>query len=166
MHAQERSFLRERYDAPSWYGRSRYDTQRIKDVGFIGLEIPGWVLHRSRQLQSNTTTITKSIWMQKNDDATLIAVDLYACSSVRGAHDRLLELLGSMQSPNVTRQKSKTIRADVRFGYDSTMAVLSCANFVALVRNAGSKIVNVRRPMSAVEAFLTNRLRLKRSKIR
>jgi hypothetical protein len=143
MHAGQKEFLEERFGAKEWRGRSESGRRVLKGFRFDGAELKGWKLLRFKDSEEGKTKILRSMWSRGDEADELLAVDVFVATSVKDAHETLLEALGNMQSGAIERKTEKNTPGDVAFGLANTMIVFARANVVVLVRNAGRKVVPV-----------------------
>jgi hypothetical protein len=143
MHAAQKEFLEERFGAKEWRGRSESGRRVLKGFRFDGAELKGWKLLRFKDSEEGKTKILRSMWSRGDEADELLAVDVFVATSVKDAHETLLEALGNMQSGAIERKTEKNTPGDVAFGLANTMIVFARANVVVLVRNAGRKVVPV-----------------------
>jgi hypothetical protein len=143
MHAAQKEFLEERFGAKEWRGRSESGRRVLKGFRFDGAELKGWKLLRFKDSEEGKTKILRSMWSRGDEADELLAVDVFVATSVKDAHETLLEALGNMQSGAIERKTEKNTPGDVAFGLANTMIVFARANVVILVRNAGRKVVPV-----------------------
>jgi hypothetical protein len=143
MHAGQKEFLEERFGAKEWRGRSESGRRVLKGFRFDGAELKGWKLLRFKDSEEGKTKILRSMWSRGDEADELLAVDVFVSTSVKDAHETLLEALGNMQSGAIERKTEKNTPGDVAFGLANTMIVFARANVVILVRNAGRKVVPV-----------------------
>jgi len=156
MHAEQRRFLEERYDASAWHGRSPRRGRPLKGFTFEGVEIPGWALLRTQRDDREEPPAIRSIWSRGED--RLLAVDLFECASVKAAHDQLIEALGNFESDAIERQAEKGAPGDVAFALGDTMVLFARGNLVVLIRNAGRTAVSVRKVARELDGLLGERL--------
>ena len=143
MHAAQKEFLEERFGAKEWRGRSESGRRVLKGFRFDGAELKGWKLLRVKDSEEGKAKTIRSMWSRGDEADELLAVDVFVSTSVKDAHETLLEALGNVQSGAVERKAEKNTPGDVAFGLANTMIVFARANVVVLVRNAGRKVVPV-----------------------
>jgi hypothetical protein len=143
MDAEQREYLQKRYRASDWASRSKHSHRVIKDLHFDGSEIRRWKMQRARRDQQARPPAIHSIWSHGDSTSELLAIDVFECSSVKAAHDQLIEALGNMESDAVNRQVDKGSPGEIAFGLGDTMMLFSRSNVVVLIRNAGPKVVPV-----------------------
>jgi hypothetical protein len=143
MHAGQKRFIEQRFDASKWYGHVERSRRVIKNFTFDGSEILGWTLERVQRDESARPLAIRSLWRQGESTSELLAVDAFECASVKAAHDQLIEALGNIESNAVERRTGKNAAGDVSFGLRDTMVLFARANLVVLIRNAGPTVVRV-----------------------
>lgn len=158
MHAGQRRFIEQRFDARRWYGHGGRRRRLIKNFGFDGSEILGWTMERVRRDESAQPTAIRSLWRQGESISELLAVDVFECASVKAAHDQLIEALGNFESDAVERRTGKNAVGDVSFGLRDTMVLFARANLVMLIRNAGQTVVRVNAVAREIDKRLLRRL--------
>jgi hypothetical protein len=140
MQAEHRRFLEQRYGVEKWFGRSE-SRGAVKAFVFAGSELRGWSLLRT-ELRVGDHAAVHSMWQHDETADALLAIDVFECASVPAAHDRLLEILATMQS-NELELRLGGAPGDVAFGLRDTMLLFARANVVVHVRNAGRNVVDV-----------------------
>jgi hypothetical protein len=155
MHTDQKEFLQDKYDAAAWHGRGRRGQRLLKDFSFTGSEIHGWTLHRIRRDEYTKPVAIHSFWRHGDSAGELVAIDVFECTTVKAAHDQLLEALGNMESDAVKRHDEKNSPGDVAFGLGRTMVLFARANLVVLIRNAGPDVVHVEAIARGLDARLT-----------
>lgn len=143
MQAAQKEFLEERFGAKQWRGRSESGRRLLKGFRFEGSELKGWKLLRVKDSEEGKTMILRSMWRPGDDADELVAVDVFVSTTVKDAHETLLEALANVQSGAMERKTEKNAPGDVAFGLANTMIVFARANVVVLVRNAGRTVVPV-----------------------
>jgi hypothetical protein len=151
MQAEHRRFLEQRYDVESWFGHSE-SGGNVKAFAFTGLELGGWSLVRT-ELRVADHAAVHSMWRHDEAADALLAIDVFECASVPAAHDRLLEILATMQS-NELELRVGPAPGDIAFGLRDTMLLFARANVVVHVRNAGRVVVDVDPVARALDARL------------
>lgn len=158
MDAGQKEYLEERYSAKEWHGRSQYAKRTIKGFAFAGSEVRGWRVQRTERDDSAKLPVTHSLWFRSDAATEILSIDLWECSSIRAAHDALLEALANMQSGEIERRTGTNAPGDVAFGLKDTMVLFARVNLVVLIRNAGPKVVLVGAIAAGIDAVLIERL--------
>ena len=143
MHAAQKEFLEERYDAKDWHGHTGSGRRLVKEFRFEGSELKSWKLLKKKHGEQDGAQVVRSMWSRGDDRNELLSIDVFVCGSVKAAHEALLEALGNMQSGAIERKKEKTTPGDVAFGLANTVVVFARANVVVVVRNGGATLVPV-----------------------
>jgi len=162
MDAEQREYLQKRYRASDWASRGKRSHRVIKDFNFDGSEIRRWKMQRIRHDQQARPPVIHSIWSHSDSTSELLAIDVFECSSVKAAHDQLIEALGNLESDAVNRRSDKGSPGEIAFGLGDTMILFSRSNVVVLIRNAGSKVVPVSGVARELDAALVRELQNKR----
>jgi hypothetical protein len=162
MDAEQREYLQKRYRTSDWSGGGGRTHRLIKGFVFDGSEIRRWRLQRLRQDQQMMPPVIHSIWGHGESTNELLAIDVFECTSVKTAHNQLIEALGNMETNAVTRRADKSAPGEVAFGLGDTMILFSRANVVVLIRNAGPTVVPVNAIARELDAVLVQRLQNKR----
>jgi hypothetical protein len=92
----------------------------------------------------------------------LLAIDVFECSSVKAAHDQLIEAIGNMESDALTRRFDKGSPGEIAVGLGDTMILFSRSNVVVLIRNAGPTVVPVDGIARELDALLVRQIQTKR----
>jgi hypothetical protein len=143
MHAAQKEFLEDRYEAKEWHGHSGSGKRLVKEFHFGGSELKSWKLLQVKHSEQDGAKVLRSMWSHGDDTNELLSIDVFVCSSVKAAHEAVLEALANMQSGAIERKKEKNTPGDVAFGLANTVIVFARANITVLVRNAGPTIVPV-----------------------
>jgi hypothetical protein len=143
MHAAQKEFLEDRYEAKEWHGHSGSGKRLVKEFHFEGSELKSWKLLQVKHSEQDGAKVLRSMWSHGDDTNELLSIDVFVCSSVKAAHEAVLEALANMQSGAIERKKEKNTPGDVAFGLANTVIVFARANITVLVRNAGPTIVPV-----------------------
>lgn len=159
MHAEQKKFLDKHHRASEWHGRSENRSQMLKGFVFDGSELRGWTLERVLRDEIARTVAIRSLWRRGKSTDELLAVDVFECSSIKAAHDQVLEALSNVESNAVERQAGKIAFGDVTFALGDTMVLFARANMVVWVRNAGLKVVAVNQVARTLDALLSRRLK-------
>ena len=160
MQPEQKRFLEKRYDAPAWQGHNKHGKRVVKGFCFDKDELAGWTLHRQHE-ESGKPPAIRSLWHRGDATKSLLAIDLFECSSVDAALDQLIEVLGNVQSNAVERRTGKNAPGEVTFGLGETMVLFSRANIVVFIRNAGPKVARVAEIAQALDASIVRRLEAK-----
>jgi len=131
--------------AQSDWLEARYDFAQWRDVpaaepGLVGIgfrfrgdELPGWGLHRARDVRvAGLPPAILSIWTPADGGAALVAADLWECATAEGARAQLLRLLAEFQGPRLERMPAP---GDVAFGFGSAAALFARGNYAVQVRS-------------------------------
>lgn len=152
MHSGHKRYLEQRYAAGEWFGRGAAGRRRmIADFAFSGSELRGWTLLRAEREEGADPPAIRTFWQRGDEALELLSIEVWLCGSTRTAHDQLLEVLANMQSDAIERHKGL---GDIAFALNDTMALFARANVVVLLRNAGSKTVQVMPVARAVDELL------------
>ena len=143
MHAAQREALEEHFRAKDWYGHSDSGRRVIRSFQLEGSELKGWKLLKITRSEGEGVVSIRSMWSHGDNTNELLAIDVSVCTSVKAAHDTLLEALGNMQSGAIERKTERNMPGDIAFGLANTMIAFARANLVVLVRNAGPAVVPV-----------------------
>jgi hypothetical protein len=119
-------------------------------------------MQRIRHDQRARPPAIHSIWSHDDSTSELLAIDVFECSSVKAAHDQLIEALGNLESDAVNRRSDKGSPGEIAFGLGDTMILFSRSNVVVLIRNAGPKVVPVSGVARELDAVLVRELQNKR----
>jgi hypothetical protein len=164
MDPGQEKYLRERYRAREWYGRSQYAKRTIKGFAFSGSEIRYWKIQRIERDERSKPPAIHSLWLRSEAAAEILSVDVWEASSIKAAHDQLIEVLANMQAGAIERRTQTTAPGDVAFGLDvdfglkDTMVLFARVNLVVLTRNAGPKVVSVGAIAAGIDAVFIKRL--------
>ena len=120
--------------------------------------MPGWVLQRVQLDERAQPPVLRSLWSRGDTMSALLAIDVFECASVRGAHEQLLEALGNIESDTVERRTAPNAPGDVAFALADTLVLFARANVVVLLRNAGPTVVSVDEVARELDALLMQRL--------
>ena len=127
-------WLQERYEFAGWRESSGTEPS-VVGIGFrfLGNELPGWRLHRSRSLQvAGAPPAVLSIWAPEPAAAGLLAVDVYEASTASNARTQLLKLLGEFQGPLLERDATV---GEVGFRAASGALLFVRGNYAVQVRS-------------------------------
>ena len=91
------------------------DPESLKGFRFDGSELPGWALQRVQLDERAQPPVLRSLWSRGDTMSALLAIDVFECASVRGAHEQLLEALGNIESDTVERRTAPNAPGDVAF---------------------------------------------------
>ena len=83
------------------------------------------------------------MWQQVTSAEALLRLDLVEAASATAARELLLELLGQFQSPQIQRLADPPAGELAFSAPGDTVILFSRANVVAMVRNAGRRVVPV-----------------------
>jgi len=158
MHAAQKKFLEERFDAKKWFGSSNSGRPFLKEFRFSGSEIKGWKLLKVKDTEEASNRVAHSMWSRGDKIDELLSIDVFVSGSVKSAHEMLLEALGNMQSGSIERKMEKNTPGDVAFGLANTMITFARANLVAVIRNAGRTIVPVGTVARELDSEIKRRL--------
>jgi hypothetical protein len=159
MHAEQKKFLDQHHRTSEWHGRSENRSQMLKGFAFDGSELRGWTLERVLRDEIARTVAIRSLWRRGKSTDELLAVDVFECSSIKAAHDQVLEALSNVESNAIERQPGKIAFGDVTFALGETMVLFARANMVVWVRNAGLKVVAVNQVARTLDSVLSRRLK-------
>ncbi|HYL86935.1 MAG TPA: hypothetical protein VE263_22110 [Candidatus Angelobacter sp.] len=143
MHAAQKEALEQHFGAKDWHGRSESGRRLIKEFRFQELEFKGWRLLKVKHAEQGAANVIRSMWSRADRVEEMLSMDVFLCTSVKSAHEVLLEVLGDMESGAIERKTEKNTPGDVAFGLANTMIAFARANLVAVVRNAGRAVVPV-----------------------
>jgi len=88
---------------PSQTSPQRHHPRRLGD---------SWLtLLRVRRDERAEPPAVRSLWRRSESTSELLAIDMFECPSVKGAHDQLLEALGNVESGAVERQTGRRLSA-------------------------------------------------------
>ena len=90
-----------------------------------------------------TRAASQSMWQEDAAADALLRVDLLEASSGTAARELVLELLGEFQSPEIKRVADPRAGELAFSGPGETAILFARANLVAMVRNAGRRVVQV-----------------------
>jgi hypothetical protein len=157
MDAGKKRFLEERYGAADWpaHGRSR---RAQREFSLTGAKLRGWTLMRLRRDEGAEPAEIHSLWRRGEEDNELLAIDVFACASVKAAREQLLAALGNFQSDAIERRSEKNAPGEIAFALGDTMVLFARANLAVLIRNAGPKVVRVGVVARELDAWLERRL--------
>jgi len=157
MHGAQKEFLEERFSAKKWHGRSDSGRRLVKEFHLAGSEIKAWKLLKVKETEEGNKII-RSIWSRGGNTDELLSIDVFVASSIKGAHERVLEALGNMQSGAITQKTEKNTPGDVAFGLTNTMITFARANLVVVIRNAGATLMPVGNIARDVDLQIQRRL--------
>jgi hypothetical protein len=158
MDAAQRTYLEKQYRASEWHGRSQYPNRTIKGFAFTGSEVRGWKILRTERDERANPSATHSFWIRSAAAPEILSIDLWECSSIKSAHDALLEALANMQSGEIERRTGASAPGDVAFALKDTMVLFARVNLAVLIRNAGPKVVSVVASAVGIDAVIVARL--------
>jgi hypothetical protein len=158
MDTGQKAFLEQRYNAKAWYGRGGRSRRMLRGFSFAGSELSGWSLQRVRSDERAQPPVLRSLWSRGDALSELLAVDVFECASVRGAHEQLLEVLGNIESDAVEQRTGPDAPGEVAFAFAETLVLFARVNVVALLRNAGPIVVSVYEVARELDALLVQRL--------
>lgn len=158
-----RLILEKRFNFKSWQGTNLLSENLfLWKFKFLGDELSNWTMKSSGVVNvENEPRLAQSLWEPKNShpqsapmpgtfDPTIppppdnrVSIEVYECDSLQDAHAYLIDVLGTMTSPQIAQLPTPPV-GDVAFsaGQDY-MLLFSLANLVVLVRNEGRDLVDV-----------------------
>lgn len=157
MEPEELERLKHEHGFDAWGGRTTLEENLfIWRFFLVGDEFPDWKAHRLRPIETETgPSVIQSFWRPKETDGDVfLRMDVYESESRIAAHEFLLHHLGTFQSPMLTRDDKEPV-GDVSFATSERYCVvLSRANVVIVLRNAGKDLI----PVSGVAQDLDRHL--------
>ena len=152
-----RDQLRKRFDFDAWKSAPR-GAADVSTGGLIevGSELGRWIARRAEPVKVPGARVAyRSMWQEAASAETLLRLDLLEAASATAGRELLLELLGQFQSPQIQRLANPPA-GDLAFGAPGdTVIVFSRGNVVAMVRNAGRRVVAVADFARLVDSRLT-----------
>jgi hypothetical protein len=116
----------------------------IREFNFVGDELPGFRLERSRRLaDEGEVPVVRSFWVEKAQSTSVLRIDAYECSSAIEAGEGVVTLLDEFQLPGM--EKVSDWGSDV-FSFansEKLTALFAVANIVFLVRNVGETTLQI-----------------------
>ena len=145
MDEMVREQLRKRFEFDAWKSAPR-GAAKASTVGLIevGTKLGRWTARRAEKVSvPGARAAYRVMWQRAAATEALLRLDLIEAPSATGARALLLELLGQFQSPQIQRLPAPPA-GDVAFGAPGdTVLLFARGNVVAMVRNAGRRIVPV-----------------------
>ncbi|TMC52419.1 MAG: hypothetical protein E6J20_12205 [Chloroflexi bacterium] len=145
MDEKLRSELRHRFDFDTWKTAPRAVAElSIGGLIEVGSELGRWTVRKMQPLKvPGTRAASQSMWQEDAAADALLRVDLLEASSGTAARELVLELLGEFQSPEIKRVADPRAGELAFSGPGETAILFARANLVAMVRNAGRRVVQV-----------------------
>jgi hypothetical protein len=145
MDEKVREQLRKRFDFKAWKSAPR-GVAKVSTGGLIevGSALGSWTAIRAAPISvPGARAAHLSMWQQGASSEALLRLDLVDGASATAAREMVLELLGQFESPQIQRLPNPPA-GDLAFGAPgNTVIVFSRGNVVAMVRNAGRRVVPV-----------------------
>jgi hypothetical protein len=145
--------LSKAYSFAGWSEPERGASVFVSGLFLSGWELPGWRLAKAHRTQADGPAAVLALWGQSEGaEGAMVRVDLLETASRKAARQELLRVLGEFQAPILERSGGV---GEVQFGDREGRVVLFLrGNVVALVRNAGRKLVRVSAQAGALDALL------------
>lgn len=171
MKVNHYSGLKARFNFDEWRDRNTLIEQLfLWQFFFKGDEFPNWQAIRVRELGAppageaalaldedigEAPRLIQSVWRPSTGRiGAAFSVDSYECSSRSAAHELLIRILGTFQSPLIAQPSEPTV-GDVTFIYPGNGIILFArANHAIVVRNLGETSI----PMMDLAAQLDKEL--------
>ncbi|MBR0899589.1 hypothetical protein JQ616_31950 [Bradyrhizobium tropiciagri] len=153
MDPEQRRFLKKKYGAAAW-PRVKSRIGRRKSLNLQDLTLPNARLIKLSRTDTTRPSRVHAIWQLNDDPDCMIAVSVSVWASVGATHDELLNLLGTIQSGDVTQDADQSAIGEIGFSIHDTMNLFATGNVVVMVRNAGKHVVSVRRISEIVDLFI------------
>jgi len=158
LHPDQRRRLEAEHGFAEWRGEAGAPGgAAIRDFEFKGDELPGWELTRVRRNEALEPPRLDSFWRPAAGGEALLGVQIVERPSAAAARETLLERLGEVQSAALKRLADPAI-GEVAFGQEFSVMFVR-GNVVALVRNAGPRVVTVTEAARQVDAAISRALR-------
>lgn len=145
MDARSRQQLEKMFAFDSWKAAPR-GAARVAIGGLVevGSELDGWTARRFDPVKvPGARAANQSMWQKGRSAEALLRLDLVEATSATASRELLLELLGQFQSPQIQRVTDPPA-GDLAFSAPGDAVILfSRGNVVAMVRNAGRRVVPV-----------------------
>jgi hypothetical protein len=164
MDEKVREQLRNRFDFKAWRSAPR-GAVKVSTGGLVevGSELGRWTARRAAPINvPGARAAYLSMWQQGASSEALLRLDLVESASATAAREVVLELLGQFESPLIQRRANPPA-GDLAFGAPGdTMILFSRGNVVAMVRNAGRRVVPVAEFARLVDGRLSSGSRASR----
>lgn len=150
--------LRERYRFDEWKDAEGADAGRAPAIIFSGDELPGWRLVRqTRRQPEGHPTLVRTMWQGDSPEETM-GIDVHECDSPTEAREYLLERLGEVQGPALSRVDVADV-GEVAFATPgNTMIAFVQGSVVAVLHAAGRRVVPLGEVAETLAALLRSKL--------
>jgi len=153
--------LARRHRLDEWRGRTRLEENLfVWQLLLPQDQFEGFVAHRVKQFDlPQWPRMIQSLWRRPGvaTETTLLHLDAFECSSLQDAHDFLIRLLGSVESPLVARDEASAV-GDVAFaGPGGSVLLFARGNVVFALRSAGRRLMPVTKPAAQLDADLVSK---------
>jgi|GEM_PF-4920775 len=157
--------LKQQFGYDEWADRSSLRDSLLIWRFFISPPLlAGWLVSRSQRFVSGSATRTELVCSRPTaGEDELLRLDIFECSSLRDAHEQLLQTLGEFQSAAI-RQMAAGV-GDIQFGNGEFTQLFARANLVVMLRNAGKQLVPVAETARAIDGALTSRPEASRDQV-
>ncbi|MCY7277769.1 MAG: hypothetical protein LH702_29535 [Phormidesmis sp. CAN_BIN44] len=153
-------FLKQRFEYEAWRGRKTLEQNLfIWKFMLSGSEFPGWQAAFIQPLEiPEFPPFIQSIWQRlAAEPGALLRVDVYECDSLLAAHEFLLQLLDTFQSPLIQRQIDSPI-GDVAFAPPGDVGIIFArANLVVSIHNADQTLIPIAEIAQQFDHYLSSR---------
>lgn len=150
--------LKQRYRFDEWKDPGAADGGRAPAIIFAGDEFPGWRLVRqTRRQPEGHPTLVRTMWQGDSPEETM-GIDVHECDSPTEAREYLLQRLGEVQGPALSRTDAFGA-GEVAFATPgNTIIAFVQASIVAVVHAAGRRVVPLAEVAGSLGALLRSRL--------
>jgi hypothetical protein len=143
MDPGQKAFLTRHFEFKSWYGKSRHQDRVYEAIAIDDVQIRYWKLVRALSFEHRRMEIARTLWARRRSTEVFISIEQFKCSSIKVAHQTLLDILGDIESGAIQRDKTKRACGDVAFRLGESLRIFARANVVILIRNKGPMVVPV-----------------------
>ena len=145
MDETMREQLRRRFDFESWKSAPPGAAEVASGgVAEVGSELGRWTARRAEPVTvPRARAASLSMWQEAASVEALLRLDLIETDSVTAAREMLLELLDQFQSPQIQRVVDPSAGELAFSAPGDTVILFARGNVVALIRNAGRRLVPV-----------------------
>ena len=145
MDETMREQLQRRFDFDSWKSAPRGAAEvAIGGVAEVGSELGRWTARRAEPVNvPRARAASLSMWQQADSVEALLRLDLIETDSATAAREMLLELLDQFQSPQIQRVVDPSAGELAFIAPGDTVILFARGNVVALIRNAGRRVIPV-----------------------
>lgn len=150
--------LKERYRFDEWKDAGGADDGRAPAIIFSGDELPGWRLVRqTRRQPEGHPTLVRTMWHGDSPEEAM-GLDVHECASPSEAREYLLQRLGEVQGPALSRVDVPN-GGEVAFATPGhTMIAFVQGSVVVVLHAAGRRLVPLGEVAGSLGALLRQRL--------